>query len=333
MNKNSGFTLIELLVVLGLAILLFGLLFPSIIQMNRGPSRRSTCMNNQKNIALASLNYEDTNKFFPGYVLEITQKPSGKSIKVSWIVHLLPYLERQDLYEQWMTSEHPAAPLMQILQCPSNPPPVQDKNNAGWLAYRINTGRNRPNTNLDNFLQISQGVSTDQYPGDSVPAGQEEKINRVSTGYISAKDGTTYTLLLGELDSQDVPMGRWDITLSSKDNNTAIDGDEVSLLGFNWASMDKVGKTIDALHPAQSTATVADKINSNHPGIAIVSFCDGHQKAMRTNIDIVTFMQLMAPNDRHAVENVDNSNQSDGISIRDLSGENPAPKLDENNYF
>ncbi len=59
-----GFTLVELLVVIAIIGVLVGLLIPA-IQAARESSRRSQCIDNMKQIALAIHNYETNHKVLP----------------------------------------------------------------------------------------------------------------------------------------------------------------------------------------------------------------------------------------------------------------------------
>lgn len=113
----------ELLLLILVAVALIVLLLPT-LQSARQGSRRSMCMNNLKQIALAMQNYERAHGTLPPpFVADAKGKP-----KHSWRVLLLPYLEEESLFKQYNFDEpwdgpnnsKLAAHMPDIYRCPSN---------------------------------------------------------------------------------------------------------------------------------------------------------------------------------------------------------------------
>lgn len=332
-KKRLGFTLVELLVVISIIGVLIGLLLPA-VQSAREASRRASCMNNEKQVSLALINYAERKGSFPGYVSHINVPVQNgiTLIKANWVISILTDLDRKDIYDrlidnvklwaQGKTANYDDT-YLRILVCPSNIP-SDTQSRIPWLGYRVNTGRNRANfvlpaspTAADDTASkiryqqiISEGVCNDLAAlAPQYNSGKTEQSVPVSISYISSHDGNTTTLLLAEFNSSDTTMSKWDLPLSADVN---IPNDEVKFapnLGFNWAGMDNL-QPKNIVQPN----TPLDKIKSNHGGGAVATYCDGHSSFFRTDIDPIVFMQLMAPNDKGAGElKVANDINSGGI--------------------
>ena len=101
LRRQSGFTLVELLVVIAIIGILIALLLPA-VQAARESGRRSQCSNNLKQIGVAVANYVDANKILPAG--SFTADPplidwGGSQYSGSILVHLLPFVEQQPVYD------------------------------------------------------------------------------------------------------------------------------------------------------------------------------------------------------------------------------------------
>lgn len=95
-KSRRGFTLIEMLWVIFIITILISLLLPA-VQSSREEARRVQCTNNLLQFSLAARSYETTHRVYPPGVVDTTgpifHAPPG--YHASWIVQLLPYLEKK----------------------------------------------------------------------------------------------------------------------------------------------------------------------------------------------------------------------------------------------
>lgn len=103
-KRQRGFTLVELLVVIAIIGILIGMLLPAVQQV-REAARRSQCMNNQKQLALAAHNFESASGHFPtagGGALSMFDtgeelKPRFGFENLGWSYQVLPFIEQQNV--------------------------------------------------------------------------------------------------------------------------------------------------------------------------------------------------------------------------------------------
>ena len=123
-SKRRGFTLIELLVVVVIIGILISMLMPA-IQMIREAARRTSCMNNLKQIGLACHNYAGAHEFLPpGWKASSELGVPGWG----WASAILPFMEEQNLadqidYDLFIEDPHHADAVVQPIAsyfCPSD---------------------------------------------------------------------------------------------------------------------------------------------------------------------------------------------------------------------
>ena len=95
-NGREAFTLVELLVVIAIIGILIALLLPA-VQAARESARRTQCTNNQKQLALGCLDYENAYQRYPyGRKYDLWDT-------YTWTQLVLPYIEQEALFEKFWT--------------------------------------------------------------------------------------------------------------------------------------------------------------------------------------------------------------------------------------
>ena len=186
MSKSSsrsarGFTLIELLVVIAIIAILAAILFP-VFQKVRENARRTTCLSNQKQIGLGTLQYvQDSDETFPLLALGGTgvgtyteldgSTRTGNGLAVGFADSIQPYLKSD-----------------QLLHCPDDPTPhIADPiwtnqnqyTGAAYTSYFYNAAIGAPNMQYGGpALALASIVQ----PASTVIGGDADAYN-AGTGY------------------------------------------------------------------------------------------------------------------------------------------------------
>jgi prepilin-type N-terminal cleavage/methylation domain-containing protein/prepilin-type processing-associated H-X9-DG protein len=328
-RRRRGVTLIELLVVIAIIAVLIGLLLPA-VQKVREAANRIRCANNLKQLALACHLYHDAQGAFPrgGYFLPHTDPDrNGRYNKGSWHVHVLPYIEQENLFRQIPRLDEPGVDSiglavaagvfprnLSILRCPSD-----DYNSAAPVTSYLGSAGPQcwigaPDCGHNPYQKYCNGtaaptprpLSPPTYPGytASPNAGKTMDASQVRgmMNWYGVKitldmvtDGTSNTILLGEALPGERP---------ARDNN-------------NWATAKAGATTIIKINHRTlylgadgCTAApdryylnhnVAGGFKSRHPGGANFAFVDGSIHFLSENIDHRTYQYLGCRNDGQMV--------------------------------
>jgi len=149
-KSSNAFTLVELLVVIAIIGILISMLLPA-VQTVREAARRTSCLNNVRQIVLATHGYEAAlGKFPPSFEIESGTILTGNN--GSWSIHgrLLPFIEqanaykRVDLDQAWDAQTETGVPTLRIplFQCASEVNDTVRIKNGQPFVYPQNYGFN-----------------------------------------------------------------------------------------------------------------------------------------------------------------------------------------------
>jgi prepilin-type N-terminal cleavage/methylation domain-containing protein/prepilin-type processing-associated H-X9-DG protein len=279
-RRSGGFTLIELLVVIAIIGILVGLSLPA-IQSVREAARRTQCLNQLRQIALASLNFESSFKRFPFASNNFELNPNAPNAGFrSAFTDLLPYVDQGNRYETYDSSLSFLSPYnVQVISqrvdfflCPTMtiprtvPDPVLDPKEVGApSSYVVSAGSN----NAYGFAGRQNGPFIfDRNPLN----GQKNSPVRVA----SVRDGLSNTLFFGEMD--------YGLTNYYYPNSTTPKWGSVAWgIGLPGHS---IGTTVGVYNSNRLVTGLNEwqTFRSDHPGGANFAFGDGSTRFVATTI-------------------------------------------------
>jgi prepilin-type processing-associated H-X9-DG protein len=259
-----------------------------------------------RQLALAVTNYSALQRAYPGYInpIQTIGAASEEQTRVSWVVTILPYLERSDIYQLYRDPARAAAHgidprqiHLHILVCPSTSSPTRSKTLPPPCDYVANTGRQdviarAPDSGAGGYPSDwrANGIFFNLFHDDHEnPA--EAPLTSISQEYITEHDGSSLTIMLSER----VDAGSYAVLPPS-----ALDAE--AKLGFVWWPSTSNRVPFEPPNPSQRINGPYDPLpihrarpSSKHPSGVNITFCDGHTRFISENIDYGVWCLLMTP--------------------------------------
>lgn len=306
--RLGAFTLVELLVVIAIIGTMIALLLPA-VQRARESSRRSTCASNIKQIALATLQYDDRFRRFPGLFEPLQpERMTSRSgyPNTTWPVIILADLERGGVGSSGHAGEL-AGSYVEVYVCPSD----GGKTRSGAdISYCANGG-------LDGSV-----VTQSLFNGPFVNHIWSPKMIMLDGNWM---DGRDYTLMYSERnDMHDYENMGWNgwkkfdpWELDTKFIGEARDrtwgpvffwsmDTEFPLAPINLPGMDLTNVKCEEKIPGRYTSTSCEerpgktfktwaRPSSYHGGGVNVAFASGRVLFLRESIDKAAYIAMMTP--------------------------------------
>jgi len=301
---RRGFTLIELLVVIAIIAILIALLLPA-VQKVREAAARIQCINNVKQITLATHSYHDVYKTLPSLSTWNVSPPGYMSLHFA----ILPFVEQVPLYNAGLAAGGcqyaSAAPLafqttvLTVYMCPSDPishpngltPALGDSTYNGWAAtnYAANHFVFGMFNGTITIAGAANGVGCAYGAVNGDPAGAV--LSPSHNSLVSLTDGTSNTVAF--IDRYASGNAWWHQAWAMPcHSGNCYESANYPILWNGQAAQNP-----PVVPSCTSYANTEYQIATGHPAGTVVSMCDGSVRFTTTSTSFTTWNIAMFPTD------------------------------------
>ncbi len=203
LRTSRAFTLIELLVVIAIIAVLIALLLPA-VQSAREAARRAQCVNNLKQIGLATHNYVSQQGVFPPFAANYSNVGYWQAWPTGWTSSILPEIEMMPMYNAlnftygtWDAQNTTVSESsVKTYVCPS-----EDKGPPNWPNTKLNYFANLGGpASIISWSGVIVAMKSDGrgYSGVTYSNGSNNNSNMACFGFEAVVDGSSNTALVSE---------------------------------------------------------------------------------------------------------------------------------------
>jgi len=294
-KRNAGFTVVELLVSIAVVAVLCALLLPATMYA-RESARLASCRNNLRQIGVAVMSFESTNRHIPGngwgfLWIGDPDRGVGKDQPGGWAYQLLPFLGYEGMssigrgvkgVEKDLALSVLSKSSLEVFQCPSRPAPAVSACNPVLKFANSQVSGDVAKTDYaiceGDFITDTSGGPNSLEEGDDPGFEWTDTSKATGISYLRSevrladvRDGTSQTYLVGEkYVSQGGYLGEGDL------------GNDQPL----WSGVDlDVARWTRAPPLPDGMSSQYRRFGSAHASGAAFVFCDGSVRMISFTVD------------------------------------------------